>query len=114
MSEEEKETIRDIKNIIEEVRENEEQGSPTYLLTRDTDCLKKGLELIDKQQKVIEKIKDYCIKNSNGELNELFSNIIETNTHVLIKDNLRITYEGTKEDTSQGKRQIFKVEKFII
>ena len=114
MNEEEKETIKDIKNIIEEVKENEKQGSPTYLLTRDIDCLKKVLELIDKQQKVIEEIKDYCIKNSNGELNELFSNMIETNIHVLIKDNLRITYEGKQEDTSKGKRQIFKVEKFII
>ena len=81
MSEEEKKAIEQVNYIIEEVRENTKEETPTYIFDRDIKCLPILLNLIEKQQKEIERlenIKNICpITNTSGikcELKEINEN----------------------------------------
>lgn len=53
MSDEEIKAIEELKDIIEEVKENTKQEIPTYIFDRDIKCLPIVLNLITKQQKEI-------------------------------------------------------------
>lgn len=54
ISKEEKKAIEEVKNIIEEVTENTKQEIPTYIFDRDIKCLPTVLNLIEKQDKMID------------------------------------------------------------
>lgn len=98
MSEEEKKAIEQVNYIIEEVRENTKEETPTYIFDRDIKCLPILLNLIEKQQKEIkfQKRKEELI---NRVIKGYDNNAIDADTAIEIyKINLRDLSLGILEE----------------